>query len=133
MNEHQRLKLLDGVDRLVRAKLFDPKINGVDWSAYVEEARPGVATAAGPTMFELKMNQLRQKIGLSHLGFFHEGGRTASGKAAVGVTFTEDWEPVHPKGFSRMSMTTVQRRGPASNLRLPLHRQPQSGRHLRSK
>jgi len=90
LNEADRLAILDRMARLVSERLYDPNLNGVDWRAAVEEARDGIAKADDSAEFERRVNELLKVLKVSHLGFFHERGRNATGKQTIGVTFMED-------------------------------------------
>ena len=90
LTQADRLEILDRTARLVSEKLFDARLNGVDWPAAVDAARSGIATAEDPADFERRVNDLLKELRVSHLGFFRAAGLNATGKQTLGVTFMED-------------------------------------------
>lgn len=92
LTKDDRLSILDRVAGLVAEKLYDERLNGVDWQAAVAEVRDRVAAAEDQMEFEQRVNELLRKLNVSHLGFFRTSGQNATGKQTIGVTFLEDRE-----------------------------------------
>ncbi len=90
LTQADRLEILDRTARLVCEKLYDERLNGVDWPAAVDAARAGIAAAEDPADFERRVNDLLRELRVSHLGFFRTTGQNAPGKQTIGVTFLED-------------------------------------------
>jgi carboxyl-terminal processing protease len=95
-------KVVETVER----KLYDPRLNGVNWRAVAEERKPGILASREGEEFESKINDLIKELRVSHAGFYHESKPRAAGKIAISATlFRLDGSPprwvfqdVHPGG-----------------------------------
>ncbi len=92
LNKEDRLSILRRVAQLVSDKLYDERLNGVDWQVAVADVRDRVAAADDPTEFEQRINDLLRRLNVSHLGFFRTSGQNATAKQTIGVNFMEDRE-----------------------------------------
>ena len=67
-------------------KLYDPRLNGVDWRRIAETRRQGILAAADEAEFEREFNDLIRELRVSHAGFYHERRPRAAGKMAISAT-----------------------------------------------
>src|SRR5580692_10252212 len=88
-------------------KLYDPKLNGVDWRHLAEARKERILAAASDEELEREFNELIKELRVSHAGFYHERRPRAAGKMAISATLfkTEDedrvcwvFQDVHPGG-----------------------------------
>jgi carboxyl-terminal processing protease len=88
-------------------KLYDPKLNGVNWRHIAEGRRDRILTAEGEEELEREFNELIKELKVSHAGFYHEKRPRAAGKMAISATLfkAEDdgrscwvFQDVHPGG-----------------------------------
>jgi len=109
LNESQRRDVFVKVVATTSAKFADPKMNGVDWTRLSAEAAEGVTRCTDSQEFELKLNELLQRLGTSHVGFFHGVRPRSPGRIAISATFmkaeTSDgprwmFQDVHPGGLA---------------------------------
>jgi carboxyl-terminal processing protease len=109
LNESQRRKVFTSVVATTASKFADPKMNGVDWDAVSAAAADEVIRASDNNEFELRINDLLQRLGTSHIGFFHGDRPRSPGRIAIAATFmqaeTSDglrwmFQDVHPGGLA---------------------------------
>lgn len=109
LTESQRRKIFASVVATTAGKFADPKMNGVDWVAVSAAAADDVIHASDSNEFELRMNDLLQRLGTSHIGFFHGDRPRSPGRIAIAATFmqaeTSDglrwmFQDVHPGGLA---------------------------------
>jgi carboxyl-terminal processing protease len=88
-------------------KLYDPKLNGVNWHHIAEERKERILTAQSEEELEQEFNELIRELKVSHAGFYHEKRPRAAGKMAISATLfkAEDdgrrcwvFQDVHPGG-----------------------------------
>src|ERR1700689_4417158 len=88
-------------------KLYDPKLNGVDWRHLAEERKERILAADSEEELEREFNELIKELKVSHAGFYHEKRPRAAGKMAISATLfkAEDdgrscwiFQDVHPGG-----------------------------------
>jgi carboxyl-terminal processing protease len=88
-------------------KLYDPKLNGVNWRDIAHERKERILTAESEEELEREFNELIKELKVSHAGFYHEKRPRAAGKMALSATLfrAEDdgrscwiFQDVHPGG-----------------------------------
>jgi C-terminal processing protease CtpA/Prc len=88
-------------------KLYDPKLNGVNWRQISEQRKEGILAAGSEEEVEREFNELIKELKVSHAGFYHERRPRAAGKMAISATLfkIEDgdlarwvFQDVHPGG-----------------------------------
>jgi C-terminal processing protease CtpA/Prc len=88
-------------------KLYDPKLNGVNWRHLAEARKERILAAASDEELEREFNELIKELKVSHAGFYHEKRPRAAGKMAISATLfkAEDdgrscwiFQDVHPGG-----------------------------------
>ena len=88
-------------------KLYDPKLNGVNWRQIAEGRKERIIAAANDEEIEREFNELIKELKVSHAGFYHERRPRAAGKMAISATLfkTDDagracwvFQDVHPGG-----------------------------------
>src|SRR6202008_5110668 len=85
-------------------KLYDPKLNGVNWRDIAHERKERILTAESEEELEREFNELIKELKVSHAGFYHEKRPRAAGKMAISATlFKADddracwvFQDVHP-------------------------------------
>jgi len=109
LNESQRRQVFRSVVSTTASKFADPKMNGIDWQGAAAAAEASILNAIGANEFELRINELLQKLGTSHIGFFHGERPRSPGRIAIAATFlkaqTTDgprwmFQDVHPGGLA---------------------------------
>jgi carboxyl-terminal processing protease len=109
LNESHRRKVFTSVVATTASKFADPKMNGVDWKAVSAAAADGIIRSDDSNEFELRINDLLQRLGTSHIGFFHGDRPRSPGRIAIAATFmqaeTSDglrwmFQDVHPGGLA---------------------------------
>jgi carboxyl-terminal processing protease len=109
LNESQRRKVFTSVVATTASKFADPKMNGVDWDAVSAAAADRVIRASDNNEFELRINELLQRLGTSHIGFFHGDRPRSPGRIAIAATFMQAetmdglrwmFQDVHPGGLA---------------------------------
>lgn len=90
MTPNERKQVFERVDALVRRKFFDPKFNGRDWSALVQQHRDAILSANDDGVFEKEVNRLLAELGTSHTAFFHKNTPIPS-RNSINATF-KSWE-----------------------------------------
>jgi C-terminal processing protease CtpA/Prc len=98
--------VLGKVVETVERKLYDPRLNGVNWRAVAEDRKPGILASKDGEEFESRINDLIKELRVSHAGFYHESKPRAAGKIAISATlFRLEGSPprwvfqdVHPGG-----------------------------------
>src|SRR5260370_35989814 len=87
-------------------KLYDPKLNGVNWRHLAEARKDRILAAASDEELEREFNELIKELKVSHAGFYHEKRPRAAGKKAISATLfkvEEDgrscwgFQDVHPR------------------------------------
>jgi carboxyl-terminal processing protease len=88
-------------------KLYDPKLNGVNWRPIAEERKERILAAGTEEELEREFNELIKELRVSHAGFYHEKRPRVAGKMAISATLfkAEDdgrscwvFQDVHPGG-----------------------------------
>src|SRR5580698_3499021 len=88
-------------------KLYDPKLNGVNWRHLAEERKERILAADSEEELEREFNELIKELKVSHAGFYHEKRPRAAGKMAISATLfkaADDgrscwiFQDVHPGG-----------------------------------
>src|ERR1700737_3789317 len=67
-------------------KLYDPKLNGVNWRHLAEQRKERILAAASDEELEREFNELIKELKVSHAGFFHEKRPRARGRWPSGLT-----------------------------------------------
>src|ERR1700720_2617182 len=67
-------------------KLYDPKLNGVNWRHLAEQRKERILAAASDEELEREFNELIKELKVSHAGFYHEKRPRAAGKMAISAT-----------------------------------------------
>jgi len=86
MTSAERKQIFDKVENLVRTRYFDPKFNGRNWPALVEQHRTTILATKDDSAFELEMNALLHELGTSHTSFFSPSTRIP-GDSSINATF----------------------------------------------
>jgi carboxyl-terminal processing protease len=106
MTADERKTIFEKIDALVRQKFFDPKFNGRNWPALVQEHRDLILSASDDKVFEHQVNLLLAELGTSHTSLFHKTTPVPS-RNSINATFklweTEDgvrwiFQDVQPGG-----------------------------------
>jgi C-terminal processing protease CtpA/Prc len=102
-NQELREKVFANVVSTVARRLYDPALNGVDWSAAAAKHRGPIIGAGTREEFESAVNNLIRELRVSHAGFFSEKRPLAAAKIAIGATFHDGgsrwiFQDVHPGG-----------------------------------
>ena len=109
LNERQRREVYKSLVTTTNSKFVDPRMNGVDWLRIAKEAEDGIVHSATSEDFERLTNELLQRLGTSHIGFFHGDRPKSPGRIAISATFlsadTADglrwmFQDVHPGGMA---------------------------------
>src|SRR6202047_4196552 len=88
-------------------KLYDPKLNGVNWRHLAEARKERILAAASDGELEREFNELIKELKVRHAGFYHKKRPRAAGKMAISATLfkAEDdgrscwvFQDVHPGG-----------------------------------
>src|SRR6201988_1167065 len=88
-------------------KLYDPRLNGVNWRQIAEGHKDRILASTNDTDVEREFNELIKELKVSHAGFYHERRPRAAGKMAISATLfkAEDdgrscwvFQDVHPGG-----------------------------------
>jgi len=66
----------------------DPRLNGVAFRQFAHESEADIVNSASAKEFEAKVNALLQKLGTSHVGFFHDDKPKSPGRMAIAAAFT---------------------------------------------
>ncbi|PYY12810.1 MAG: hypothetical protein DMG69_00010 [Acidobacteria bacterium] len=106
---NERTKIFDKVCRLVKAKHFNPGLNGVDWSELVHGRRSQILACASHEVFEKEVHKLVAELKTSHTGFRHAGMRNIPARHAVNATL----QRVDVNGTERWMFQDVHQGGPA--------------------
>lgn len=109
LNEAERRKIFEKVVATTSAKFADPSMNGVDWVRVAKEAEGSIVLSADLEEFERRVNEMLQRLGTSHIGFFQGARPKSPGRIAIAATFlkaeTRDgtrwmFQDVHPGGLA---------------------------------
>ena len=107
LTKDQAGSIFDKVVETCEKKLYDPKLNGIDWRRIAETHKERILAAADEAEFEREFNDLIRELRVSHAGFYHERRPRAAGKMAISATLfrTQDgghdcwvFQDVHPGG-----------------------------------
>ncbi len=103
LTQNQLKALFDRVVEICEAKLYDPRLNGIDWRRRAEEHRQRILSSRSPEELERSINDLVKELRVSHAGFYHEGRPRVAGKMAISATLFADgqrwiFQDVHPGG-----------------------------------
>src|SRR5579871_4596244 len=103
MTRDQLNAVFEKVVETCEKKLYDPKLNGVNWRQIAAERKERILAGTNDVDVEREFKELR----VSHAGFYHERRPRAAGKMAISATLfkTEDedrarwvFQDVHPGG-----------------------------------
>ncbi|MGA8595456.1 MAG: S41 family peptidase [Bryobacteraceae bacterium] len=108
MTADERKTIFEKVDALVRQKFFDPKFNGRNWPALVQDYRDLILSASDDNAFESQVNRLLAELGTSHTSLFHKSTPVPS-RNSINATF-KSWETADG---ARWIFQDVQPGGPA--------------------
>lgn len=109
LNESQRRAVFHKLVATTAEKFADPGMNGVPWARIAEEAEASIVTSESSDDYEQKTNELLQRLGTSHIGFFQGDRPKSPGRIAIAATFmkaeTADglrwmFQDVHPGGLA---------------------------------
>lgn len=109
MNESGRRQVFRKTVEITVRKFADPKLNGVNFEQLAAEDEAAIVSASEPEEFERRMNNLLQKLGTSHIGFFFGDRPRSPSRIAIAATFTKVETPdgtrwafqdVHPGGVA---------------------------------
>lgn len=109
LNEAQRISVFEKVVSTTCSKFADPNMNGKDWKHIWNEAKSAIIGSSDPNDFEQRINAMLQKLGTSHIGFFHGERPKSPGRIAIAASFlqanTADglrwmFQDVHPGGLA---------------------------------
>ena len=104
-----REEVFDKVVETFERKLYDPKLNGVNWRGVAGGRKEPILASANSEEFEGRVNDLIKELRVSHAGFYHESKPRAAGKIAISATFfrtdgsSPHWvfQDVHPGGAAQ--------------------------------
>ena len=91
-------------------KLYDPKLNGVNWRQIADGRKDRILSSKSDAEIEREFNDLIKELNVSHTGFYHERRPRAAGKMAISATLFKEgdadggcwvFQDVHPGGASR--------------------------------
>lgn len=109
INESQRQAVFDRVLRTIHQRFVSPHGHYPNTHQLKDEHAKEALHAGSTEEFEAAINQMLEKLGASHTGFFHESKPRAAGRIAIAATFmralTEDgdrwvFQDVHPGGIA---------------------------------
>lgn len=109
LNELQRREIFRKVVSTTAAKFADPNMNGVDWARVAGEAEESIVSSTDPDEFERRVNEMLQRLGTSHIGFFQGARPKSPGRIAIAATFLKAetidgprwmFQDVHPGGLA---------------------------------
>ena len=83
LTKDQAGSIFDKVVETCEKKLYDPKLNGVDWRRIAETRKERILAAADEAEFEREFNNLIRELRVSHAGFYHERRPRAAPARAV--------------------------------------------------
>src|SRR5579863_5284968 len=95
LTKDQAGSIFDKVVETCEKKLYDPKLNGVDWRRIAETRRQGILAAPDEAEFEREFNDLIRELKVSHAGFYHERRPRAAGKMAISATLFKSRDDCH--------------------------------------
>src|SRR5215467_2894444 len=107
----EREQIFDKVVETFERKLYDPKLNGVNWRGVAGDRKEQILASANSEEFEGRVNDLIKELHVSHAGFYHESKPRAAGKIAISATlFRSDgagpqwvFQDVHPGGAAQQA------------------------------
>lgn len=109
LNESQRRTVFQKLVATTASKFADPAMNGVPWARFAEEAESSIVKSVTADQYEQKTNELLQRLGTSHIGFFQGARPKSPGRIAIAATFmkaetVDGWrwmfQDVHPGGLA---------------------------------
>ena len=107
LTRDQVRSIFEKVVETCEKKLYDPKLNGVNWRQIADGRKERILAASCEVELEREFNELIKELKVSHAGFYHERRPRAAGKMAISATLfrTEDegracwvFQDVHPGG-----------------------------------
>jgi C-terminal processing protease CtpA/Prc len=107
MTRDQLNAVFEKVVETCEKKLYDPKLNGVNWRQIADGRKERILAGTNDADVEREFNELIKELKVSHAGFYHERRPRAAGKMAISATLfkTEDedracwvFQDVHPGG-----------------------------------
>lgn len=87
LTQRQAIEVLENTLKALCSKFYKPELLDSDWLRAVDEHRALILGATSSDAFEKAVSSLLQQLTVSHLGFFHRGGRRASSRAALSATY----------------------------------------------
>jgi carboxyl-terminal processing protease len=109
LTEAQRASIFQKVVEVTACKFADPKMNGRDWKGISAAAKAQIIHAEDRAEFEKLVNDMLQKLGTSHIGFFHGDRPKSPGRIALAASFLQAniadgmrwmFQDVHPGGLA---------------------------------
>src|SRR5579871_4507089 len=107
LTRDQLNEVFEKVVETCEKKLYDPKLNGVEWRRLAEGHKERILASTNDADGERECNGLSKELKVSHAGFYHEKRPRAAGKMAISATLFKDGEAdggcwvfqdVHPGG-----------------------------------
>src|SRR5271170_6983476 len=83
-------KVFEGVLSALTKKFYKPELLENGWHEAVANHRATIEGALTLEEFEQAVTALLQNLKTSHVGFFHQSARRASGRAALSATYLAD-------------------------------------------
>jgi C-terminal processing protease CtpA/Prc/Tol biopolymer transport system component len=105
----EKFTVFDEAWRLLRDNFYDPKFNGLDWTAERAAYLPRVAGAATPDEFKRVVRLMIGDLNASHLGFTG-GASTSNAVGRLGLAF----DRAEYEANGRLKITGVTPLGPAA-------------------
>lgn len=87
LSRRDRETVFNKVCRLVEARHFNTKLNGVDWHSIVEAQAARILGLEDAEEFEKEIHELVSQLKTSHTGFFHQSARRIPARFAINATF----------------------------------------------
>jgi Tricorn protease C1 domain len=78
--------VLRTLSKLAKKKLYDPKLNGVNWPQIAEGRKERILAGTSDADVEREFNELIKELKVNHAGFYHERRPRAAGKMAISAT-----------------------------------------------
>ena len=110
LSQEQLAALFNRVVEICETRLYDPKLNGVDWRRHAAEHRERILSSKNGEELEREVNELLKKLRVSHAGFYPETQPRVAAKMAISATlFAEErnsnrqwvFQDVHPGGAAQ--------------------------------
>ena len=86
MTRDQLNAVFEKVVETCEKKLYDPKLNGVNWPQIAEGRKERILAGTSDADVEREFNELIKELKVNHAGFYHERRPRAAGKMAISAT-----------------------------------------------